>query len=382
MTAHNKKELHHLWLHEQAAAACVQGRISAEEKAAIIKKYPAAFYTPNKIMRFGLFLLANFAISSAIGLSQMVLPSDKNENIISILLIVWGCIFIAIQEYNIRKHAHFRSGVDDALEWYIAGSLGIGILSLFKLSVSANAFVIGIITLLVALRYINALLAVLSLLAFSVSFYFEYTERLSFGIATIAYAFLIIFAAIVFLTVRSLSNFKTRFYTQCLEFLQATSLVAFYICGNFFVQFELMAELRNEPDEQAPVSTGWLFWILTYATPVIYTALGIIYKKGLFLRTGILLLIPAYMTYRFYFHYFPLEWEIFWLGLILFVAAYFLIRFLKGDRSGYTSRQIKESAGLKELQAMVLADTIAGNTPPHPITGGGSTGGGGATGNY
>jgi hypothetical protein len=255
---------------------------------------------------------------------------------------------------------------------------------LFNLPLSTNASIFGIIAMLIAIRYINSFLAVASLLAFSIAFYTEYTERLSFGKSTIVYALLLLFLLITILAERLQSNYALRYYSTFLKALQLTSMLALYVCGNIYIYRELGAEMiSGKKWEELPSSSAdWLFWTLTFSIPAYYILRGILNKKAIFLRTGLVLLIPAYLTYRYYYHALPIEIEFLLLGGILFFIAYFLTRLLKETRGGYTSRQIKESSGLEQIEALIIADTFAASTPTPPVTGGGSSGGGGATGQY
>jgi uncharacterized membrane protein YgcG len=386
MIAHKKENLHTLWLHRQAAKAEFRGRLSRAETEIIEKKYPTGLYSPNTLIRFGLFWLAGTAISAGISLTQLIFPFGNNNILDAIHLFVWGLASFFILEYLIRKHAHYRSGVDEALIWVLVIAPVAGLNLLFHLSSTATALLAGILSLLAILRYTNFILVGASLISFSVAIYLEYTKIFPSGKSSVCFLLLPIYLSVILLARRWRREFKYRFYDPSLRALEMAGMVLFYICSNYYIQglFQFNFVNGSDVNNATALQAGWLYWFLTISSPFIFISIGIWQKEAIPLRFGLIALIPSFLTYRYYYHVLPIEWVMLILGFLLIIIAYILTTYLKTNRKGYSSRLIKESFGLEQAEALLIAGTLTstGNPPPSPATGGGSSGGGGATGNY
>jgi hypothetical protein len=165
--------------------------------------------------------------------------------------------------------------------------------------------------------------------------------------------------------------------------------VGFYVAGNYFVVRELNSYIFGNAVNTEHISMGWLFWILTIATPVFYIFLGIRKKDHLFMWTGLGLISATIFTIRYYYHLMPVEWELLCGGAVMIAIAYGLIRYFKTLKYGFTSQESSDRHLLEKLnlESLVIAETFGGATKTDPVPkdfrfGGGSGGGSGAGGQF
>jgi uncharacterized membrane protein YgcG len=139
--------------------------------------------------------------------------------------------------------------------------------------------------------------------------------------------------------------------------------------------------VREVTEQDQPV-----FWITTVLIPLIYIFLGIYKKDRILLRAGLILVAAIVFTIRYYHSVAPLEVVMTFAGIGMIAIAYFLIRFLKTPKNGFTSEEVDEGEmDALQLESLVIAQTF--NKAGAPAKdgfefGGGDGGGGGASGEY
>ena len=182
---------------------------------------------------------------------------------------------------------------------------------------------------------------------------------------------------------------SSRHYRQCLTAIKLATLTSFYLAGNYFVVRELGSYMFGPSQYAGGISIGWLFWMLTVATPLLYIYQGIRKKDSIFLWAGLALIAATVFTIRYYYNLMSVEWEFIFGGIGLISIAYGLIRYLKTPRHGFTSLESTKKHLLEKLniESLVIAETFGGPTAVKAATsdfqfGGGSGGGGGAGGQY
>jgi hypothetical protein len=387
MIAYSRKSLDNLYIRGQAQEAFASGCITGEENAKIGAAYPVDMYTPNIFICFGLFLLTVLIASCSLGLFMLV--SAVSSDSYTFLLIFFGLVCYGALEYVVRKRRHFRSGVDYALLWMSAGLLYAGFyLSVNNMSAVSQCITVFTISLLFTMRYANnimALIAYTALLALIINIVMELVRTVQ-----LVTPFIIMAVSIIswFLSVRLYKLKSYRNYRQCITAIKASSLTSFYLAGNYFVVREMRSYMFGT-SQYGAMAMGWLFWILTVATPLFYIYLGIRKKDSLFLWIGLALIAVTVFAIRYYYRLMPVEWALIFGGVVLVAIAYGLIRYLKTPRHGFTSRESSTKHLLENLhlESLVIAETFAGATtvkaPSNDFRfGGGSGGGGGAGGQY
>ena len=389
MIAYNRTSLDNMAIRKQADEAFDAGCITPEENTKIGATYPVDFYTPNIFICVGLFLLTVVIVVFSLGLLFLI-TAGGSGSIAPLLIFSFVVCYIAL-EYTVRDRLHYRSGVDYALLWTSAALLCAGIfMSVNIMSTTSLCIIIFIISLLLAIRYANflmALVAYTALLAFIVSI-----AKQPGGIAQGVTPFIIMAVSVAgwFLSVRFYSHERCKHYRQCLTAIKVATLVSFYLAGNYWVVRELSIYLFGPSQHVGgSISMGWFFWMLTVATPLFYLYQGIRKKDSILLWTGLPLIAATVFTVRHYYSVLPAEWAMILGGIVIIAVAYGLIRYLNTPRHGFTSQESSNKHLLEKLQieSLLIAETFAApSAAPAPANdfqfGGGSGGGAGAGGQY
>lgn len=170
-------------------------------------------------------------------------------------------------------------------------------------------------------------------------------------------------------------------FEKCINVFTIFLLIAFYAAGNYWVINELQL---SEFSHSIPGSLSWIFWTFTFSIPVVYIFYGVVKKDLLHIRTGIVLALMMVLTYKYYFTILPVEIEMLFIGTFVIVLCYFLIKWLRPERYGYTSEMISPKPSWRNIEALVIAETMGGSEAPlkNDLMSGGSSGGGGASGEF
>jgi hypothetical protein len=388
MIAYDPITLDNLSIQQEASSAFNQSFISKEEKVAINQQYPVNFYTHNIFMRTGTFILTLITIFFSLGFFSLALIDNVSETGMAITGIIYAGIIYAAIEYTIAKKKHYRSGVDDALIWTSSLTLFVSICTLINDSSAYLSF--SIISFMIAayatVRFANRLMAIVAYASLLAICFFCCTRIGGFIKALVPFVLMLV-AAITYVVVKKKINEPTlRYYISCLQLIMIAALLTFYIAGNYFVVRELsnsMFDLNLKPGETIPF--GWLFWIFTTTIPPAYLYFGIKNKDVVLIRVALLLFVVVCLTIRNYYAIAPIEITMTIAGIVLLLIAYGLIKFLTKPKYGFTAAEIKTDnplAGL-QIESLIIAETFSGQQlPPDTKFGGGSFGGGGATGDY
>jgi len=390
MIAYNRIDLDNGIIQEQADEALAKNCMGPEENTQIRVKYPVAFYTPDIYIRIGLFLLTVVIVIFSLGLLSLMMLSSTGEHGYGAVLVFYGLACYGMLEYMVYSKRHFRSGVDDALLWMAVSLIATGIAWSTYPTIGALMYclVVFILTLYGSLRFANCIMSLVAYAAL-LGFVFNVAAELGpMGKTLLSFLVMAVSVATYFFSTSLHSNERFRHYGACLVLIRAASLLSFYLAGNYFVVRELsisMLGLSQEPGASIPL--GWLFWILTVATPLFYIYRGIQKKDPVFLWAGLGLIAAAVFTIRHYYSVLPLEWALVIGGILLIAVSYTLIKYLRIPRYGFTSEEVDEQHLLANLhiESLVIAETFAPAASPASNDfqfGGGSGGGGGAGGQY
>lgn len=231
--------------------------------------------------------------------------------------------------------------------------------------------------------------AFMGMLAYTAKFCFLFLLYIKFGAIAKSTAPFVMMAisAVAYFSMRKFSIKKEFiFYRFSAEVMAALALITFYAAGNYYVIRELsntMFELQLQPGDSIPF--GWLFWVFTFATPVLYIFYGIKKKDIMFLRCGIILFVAPVFTVRYYYYILPSETVMIIAGVLVTAISYLLIQYLRKPRPGFTSEDTGYvNKELRQLESLVIAQVFDKNKTVNEVVqfGGGSSGGGGATGSY
>ena len=352
-------------------------------------KYRVEFYTPNLFIRVGLFVLTAIISAFSMGLFSLIVHESGINDTFGWLLFLGIANYIALEVTVQAKH-HFRSGVDDALLYISAGLFAVA----FGMAVNMNstdhpgiisAFVL-LLSSILAIRFTDWLMALLAYLAFFATVFSAWQQVGSFGIATMPFVLLALSFLIYKLVTSNLTNPKTIFYANSLTILQIASLVTLYLSANYFVVKELGDELNGTLSKTIPFA--WFFWGWTMALPFVYIVYGLKKKNTILLRTGLLLIVAAAITFKNYHHVLPIEVTLIICGSLALAISYFVTRYLSTPKNGFTCKESNTVDLMDQLKIESLiisesfADTGAATVANDDVFGGGHFGGGGANSSF
>ncbi|MEP6750369.1 MAG: hypothetical protein ABJB86_21705 [Bacteroidota bacterium] len=386
MIAYNNEWLDNLLVRDEADKAYENDLIIKAEKEQVYVKYPVGFYTPNFFVRIGLFILTVIIVAFSVGFFSLFFIDHMEQ--IGGLFVFFGFAIYGGLELMVSKK-HYKSGVDDALMWMAAGNIIGGINGLGNISLQTNAIIIFIVALFLFIRFTNAIMGAIASVAFLAIVFFSAIKLGAVGKAVTPFIIMICAALLYFFTQQLLNSGKWKYYVNGLLLVSVTALVCVYAAGNYFIVREATVEMFHlDLQEGESIPLGWLFWLFTIIIPVIYIFRGVQKKDAVLLRVGLLLIAAIVFTVRCYYHLLPAETAMVIGGIVFIVAAYALIKYLHAPKYGFTYNEQKDSFFMDKLnvETLVIAQTFSGPSVPATDSGiqfgGGTGGGGGASGEF
>jgi hypothetical protein len=381
MTAYPENELFNGDVRSQAHKAFDASEISKESLHKIEEAYPCKLYTPHFFIAFALGLLTTIALIFA-GFLAWLLTSAESSGGIAALCVFMSALCYVLLELMVKSKKYYNAGVDNVLMFFIlVFSAGIFLSNFENTSWILFSGMLMLVAAWLCIRFNDAFMAVLSC-AFLLIGIFLLILKLGDASLTIVPFVIMAVMALLYLLVNKIQKRVKFIYEKSLAVLTIFLLMSFYAAGNYWVISELQNSITNVP---RPVSFGWIFWIFTFLLPVFYIVYGVVKKDLLHIRTGLFLVVITILTYKHYFTLLPLEVEMLLAGILLVGLSYFLIKWLRPSRYGYTSEVNDTNPAWKNIEALVIAETMSGGqtaTAHDQLMAGGSGGGGGASGEF
>ena len=394
MIIYNKTWLENLHVRKQANTWFRQHLISKEEKEKIELTHEVGFYAPSFLMSLGLFFFTSILISSASGFITFFVATGEIEKevVYQIIGFLFGisCLFMA-EKYKQKEH-FFHAGTDNALVWagtgFLIGNLFWMLMS--SESTGGSSLTVGfffsfLICSFATVRYADILSAISAFVCWFL-FLFFFCGTLGDLVKAILPFISLANAVGIYLLAKRWNTGKINIYWgSCIAVIEAAALLMSYISVNYFVVREMSAvmfDLTLTEGEDIPFAA--LFYFFTFAIPVFYIFWGLKTKDRLMLRMALLLVVVSILTIRYYHVILPIETAMTFGGFILLDISYFLIRYLQTPKYGLTYQNEEEGNRLLNLEGILIAQTFGGAHKPNtdPNFGGGSFGGGGASGGF
>jgi hypothetical protein len=384
MIAYNNDWLNNLQVQQQLEEAAAKNCISKEEKAAAIAAYSTGFYTPNIFIRTGLFILTVVIALFSIGLMALTLLEVGGENTFGGLLLFFGTVSYAALELMVRQKHHYKSGTDDALLWITGICIAGGFNLITGISATGNMVILFVISTCFFLRFANAIMGILVPITFLSIVFLSMGNAGNLSKTATPFILMLLAAVIYFVSKYLLKQQPCSNYKSPLTFMKITALIMIYAAGNYYTVSEALLQLFHQ--QSAAIPFGWLFWFLTFFIPIVYIFRGIQKRDIVLLRVGLLLLAAIVFTVKYYYALAPIEIEMALGGSMLIVIAYVLVQYLQQPKYGFTSAAPADQQMTDKLniEALIIAETYSGIQEGNNATnfGGGSFGGGGASGDF
>lgn len=385
MIAYNRVWLNNLYIRDQADEALREACIEKQEWESIYLSYPVEFYSPNTIIRIGLFLLTTIILFFSFGLFVLLFSSSV-ETAIGALAIFFGLVSFGLLEFLVKEKKHYRSGVDDALLWL--GAIAIFGGTSFSLNAGGlvNCILMFIIALYGAFRFADILMSIAVYLALPGMLFFLTMKMGSAAKLILPFLAMGLSAFLYKIVGRLRRSRQTIAYGECLRAVSITALMSFYASGNYYIVRELSdLLLEGSAAGGQPIFTLWFFWSFTIFVPFLYVAAGIFRKDLVLLRVGLLLVAAMVVTVRQFYYLAAVEWLMTIAGASMVLLAFVTNRYLRTPKKGFANLSPSPVDKQDQLSArsVVVAETVPSSPGPEvPRFGGGSFGGGGATGDF
>jgi hypothetical protein len=389
MIAYNTTELHHLLVQSNVTGWEEEGLITEEEKRSVLDKYPVKLFMPQFFLRLGLGILTVIASSAAAG----ILFIANDARVPEALFIICGIGSIAALEMFIKKK-HYRSGVDDVL-------LHLGILYLFTgtmmmladdVNDNAELLVFSITAIILygiaALRYLDRLAALFFVAAIVVFEYALYMNTVGKPSVPLLLMNASIMATLIFFCRKLAGKQIARFHGDLLRLMELTGIICLYMSFHYLLVaglFELQPITGNRAD-LAPLSQTWFYWAWTIIFP-----LGLLWYSNRkvnrdYLRLSVLLILSIFYVKHLIYPSMAPEWAALLYGLLLIAVSYFVIRYLRKDKSKFTYDVKADGTGMNQVEQLAVTAAFSGiglsSTEKGTQFQGGNFGGGGAGSDY
>lgn len=396
MIIYNKTWLTNLNIQDQVKPSLAAGDLTKEEFKNIEKAYPVGFYSPNIFVRTGLFLLTCvIALFGGCLLTYICWDLLATSHSGAWVLFLGLISYIALEVVVKNKH-HFRAGTDDALIWISGGLFCVAFTWLtftmdwdlnttMNTAISMTAFTF-LLSLFLALRFADSLMALFCFLTVLVLSVLLAIAHLSFGKAILPFLVMLISALVYYFSRAKSNSPKFIDYQHCFRFVQTGSLLTLYLAGNYYVVQEMGNELYGYTT-LGPYKVPYpvFFWPWTILVPFIYTGLGLYKKNVILLRTGLILIAIAAVTFKNYYHVLPIEGTLVLIGLVTLGGSYWAISYLKIPKKGFTSEELIEDTipGGVNVESLIISTThLDAPSGTESRFGGGDFGGGGSSSNF
>ncbi len=381
MIALNKDLLRNTFFIENARSLRDGGFITKAQFLSAKAVTPVLRTQNNFLVRIGFLLLGIFLYSSVAGVVSLFGLAIM-ERQFEAFTFMYGIIGLVGIEFLSRQN-YYGYGLDDAFTIVLCTMTAMAF-GINTESPTVAFLVLGAMGVFCAIRYVHTvsmLLGLIGITGFFCCLVFDleiiaalYLPFIGLGLAVAMY--------MVFRHFNSRS--EAYFYQYGLQVLQVFSLILGYTSVNYFVVRELSVEMLHiTVDAQHDIPFAAVFYLLTFAIPLLYIFFGLKYKMRALLILGMLTLGCSVLTIRYYYSILPAETALIVAGVLLFALAYACIRKLKGKESGITFERDRHSDknSLMYAQVILANSQISVKPPvsdsgPMPFGGGGFSGGG------
>lgn len=386
MIVYNKSDLENFILNNEVKSLQKMKFLTKEKQLQISKKLESLKTSDNWFIRIGFLLLGFFLYSSIIGsLSFFILPlfNDNFKIIVFIYFIIGivGAEILATQNY-------FKHGLDDAfiigMQISLCGAIGIATEN--QLFSFITMIFVGLFC---GIRYIHSISILSACFGVVLSVFYAVVEYHIFDALFLPF-FGLLLAVVLFLMARKFSNKEEFiFYQNAIQLVKIFSYLLAYFSLNYYVVRELSQELLHiVVTKNKDIPFAYVFYVLTFLIPVLYCYFSLKNKNRILFYISILTFGFSLFTIRYYYAILPIEIALTIGGIVLFLIAYFAIKYLKNEETGITFQEDRnaEKSIFLDAQVLIINSQNVNATSQVPQGdmkfGGGGFSGGGANGDF
>ncbi len=391
MKAYNLTWLEERDIRQQADRWHAQHVLTDEQIETIRQAYPIRFKQTGTALEIGSFVFTLLAALALYGLLSITMDANSTGSGVVSLMMAGGTFAAAV--ISIRSNQFYRNGIDNAL-WLVSALSAVWglVLVFFQRNDEFPPFwEVCLIALPILLAYIvftgDTILTYFALTAFYGAL-FDGLIDVSWGKSALPFVMLAASAALFGLaTWLGKATANAVYYSDVLILVQWVSLIIGMGAMNYYVVRELNAQLLDTRYTNSPeIGLRGLFWITTFAVPLVYGIVGFRQRNRMLLIVAAVGLAAGISTVYHYLGTWPLSVTLALYGGLAIGLAILLIRYLRTPKYGFTDA-IDEEPPVELLRHVGLLATVQGTAnaqkqPTGPRFGGGDFGGGGAGQNY
>lgn len=390
MKAYQQQWIDNSFLQSKAQDWFEKGLLSEQQNIEIKNQLPLDFYQPNPFIRIALFLFTCLACIFSVSLLYLIFENTFRESPrtgLTILAFAFGVFSVFLLESLIKTKKIFQSGIDNGLLYSaIIAFVTVIYVQLEPLHLPAwleFSFIIPFF-IVAYIRYADVFVACV-IYFLSVMILVDFSLTFSVGKTLLPFIMLLFSLGAYYFVEKLKQRADYLYYETSLDIFKTLTLASAYLSVNYFIVREGNAMINKVITSVAPqIGLAPLFYLFTILIPIAYIAFGLKKRDRTFLVLGLLTAAFSFFTYRYYFGIIPTEIALLICGTLLIGAASFIIYQLKQPKFGFTYAPDNNYEGLN-LDTILLSELV--NTKLHSNDenlkfGGGSTGGGGAGGEY
>ena len=391
-----------IFIRKQAGTWKRSGLITDDQLSTITNLTDPDLQQTNIFFRILFFVFTILCASALFGLFVWI-AGLKTSMAYSFTLIITGVIFYFLAENAVTKYHLYRHGIEEALALFSMSLLCIGLLIglteliLGKTWSTSNTIALCLIFATSAywlyLRFGYLYAALISLIAVCIIPF-----QLSLPPTNERLVLLLIFCLIYLVSLNTDKPNIADFRKERNITIQACLLIAIYLTVNLQILgvVGLLIEDTHIIHLHPKLFPPYIYWpsyIFTFVIPTVGIYWGIKSRKRLIMNAGLVLACLTLSTNKGYLGLTRYAWDPAIMGIMLIGLSIFISRWLKrgpeGNRYGFTQSDILKP----ESHGINLSDVAAAFTPtfidaqqpqaqPEKYFDSGSSGGGGAAGNF
>ena len=385
MQAYKKEDLYNKLVQQQSSNAFEAQQISADTYKSILAAHPSALYTPNFFIRIALGLLTIVAVLFSSLLIWLISGADHDDAFVILSLFLSLASYAALELFVHSKRL-YNAGVDNVL---MCISILFLIAAFLTEDYANNNFITSLVLMLYSLwlciRFADAFMAGLSAVALYIFIFLLCINAGPTGKAIAPFVMMFVCTGIYMIAHILLKKKNLLLYHFSCRVVELLALVLLYGSVNFYVVNEAGKQMFSSSTVTMPAAVVIILWLCTLAIPPVYIVYGILKKDIVVLRTGIMLLIVAVLTIRYYYAMLPPEVDMLIGGIVTIGISYTLILYLRTAKHRFTFENTRPNKkAMLNAEALIIAQVFG---KPHTQQqsfeyGGGSSGGAGAGGDY
>lgn len=385
MIAYNTEWLDALIIKEKAQNWHDKGQISAEKLEELKTAHPSNFYSPNLFVRIGLMIFTYILLLAVAGMLVLMFELDSDTAFVALGFLGGAGCLVFLEKRVIHTGRHKGSGIDDVLLYVGIWAILMSICYNFPYTTPALVYFSITLPFLVvgSVRYLDRFLTIMAF-GCSLGIVFLIVKDIpSLALYLLPFSGMLFSALAYILSKKGHQRYNLRHWHPNLGVIEMLALLTFYVSGNYWVVQQAGAEMFQL--EQVPMAG--FFWAFTFLVPLAYIFGGLWRKDRVMMDIGLACIAASVFSFRYYFHVIPLTWAAVIAGAVLFVTAYFSIRYLHQKEGGaYTYEPDGDVTVLQEVEQQLIEQTIANQPGASPEKtdsfGGGQFGGSGASGEF